>query len=340
MNPRTVDSQTLEYVTVLANFLRQQSVNLSPWLARAGLTEEQLAAPDQHFIRVPQLKRLVEDAMYLCQRPEMGLLIGDLFSLEHHRELGRSLMQCTQAIQMLKLLQQFIALCTPLVDVKYVPDSLAPLLLFEERFSLEPTRVPLLEAIILSTKKLLDKALRGRVIVKEVHFPFPAPAHVNLASQLFRCRLHYAQTNAALVLDGSALLHKDSSVDIDTYHHLEALCAEMLARLQQQTTVKARVQKLLLATHSQGFPNLDTCAQLMCMTPRTLHRQLLAEGSHFQALLDEVRLSLAKQHLQAHHSVEHIAQRLGYTDSANFRRFFRRLTGCSPKAWMRNGHSL
>lgn len=328
-----IDSQTLEYVTVLADFLRQQGINLSSWLARAGLTEEQLSHPEQHFIRAAQVKRLVEDALHLSQRDDIGLLMGDLFSLAHHRELGSSLMQCTLAMHMLQLLQQFIALCTPLVAVSFHAHPTSPMLIFEERFSLDPVRAPILEAVILSTKKILDKAMQGRTLVTDVHFPFTAPAYQRFAASLFRCRLHYCQAHAAFVLDSYALMQPNTPSDIRTYHYLEAQCSEMMHRLKHQNTITARVQRLLITTHSQGFPSLATCAHLLCMTPRTLHRHLCAEGSHYQTLLDEVRLSLAKHQLSAQHSVEQIALRLGYTDSANFRRFFRRMTGKSPSAW-------
>jgi len=330
----TIDSQTLEYVTVLADFLRQQGINLSSWLARAGLTEEQLTYPEQHFIRAAQVKRLVEDAMHLSQREDIGLLMGDLFSLAHHRELGSSMMKCTQAVHMLQLLQQFISLCTPLVSVSFHPHRTSPTLIFEERFSLEPVRAPILEAVLLSTKKILDKAMQGRSLVTEVHFPCVAPAYREFAASLFRCRLHYSQPQAAFVLDSHLLMQPTNPSDINTFYHLEALCSKMMHRLKHQNTLTARVQRLLITTYSQGFPNLDTCAHLLCMTPRTLHRHLCAEGIHFQSLLDEVRLSIAQHQLLAQHSIEQIAQRLGYTDSANFRRFFRRMTGKSPSAWL------
>ena len=72
------------------------------------------------------------------------------------------------------------------------------------------------------------------------------------------------------------------------------------------------------------------------MTSRTLHRRLLAEGTSFKQVLKEVRHALALEHIRAGRlSVEEIAQVLGYSDVANFRRAFRQWEGVAPSEYLR-----
>ena len=60
-------------------------------------------------------------------------------------------------------------------------------------------------------------------------------------------------------------------------------------------------------------------------------RKLKLEGSSYQSLLDAKRKEQAIWHLQhSKDSIEIIAERLGYQDSSNFSRTFRREYGCTP----------
>ncbi|MNG28149.1 Urease operon transcriptional activator [compost metagenome] len=70
------------------------------------------------------------------------------------------------------------------------------------------------------------------------------------------------------------------------------------------------------------------------MTPRTLHRRLLDEGTTFKQILEDVRHTLAVEHLKAGQlSIQEIAYSLGYNDVANFRRAFRRWEGVPPSEY-------
>ena len=84
---------------------------------------------------------------------------------------------------------------------------------------------------------------------------------------------------------------------------------------------------------SSAFPSLNVTARLFHLTPRTLHRRLLDEGSSFKEILEQVR-HLAVEYLKAGHlSIEEIAYSLGYTDMANFRRAFKRWEAMPPSRY-------
>jgi AraC-like DNA-binding protein len=72
------------------------------------------------------------------------------------------------------------------------------------------------------------------------------------------------------------------------------------------------------------------------MSPRTLNRRLQQEGSSYRVIKGTVLESWARLHLrETQLSVEAIAAALGYQDTANFRRAFRRSEGCSPSEFRR-----
>ena len=92
----------------------------------------------------------------------------------------------------------------------------------------------------------------------------------------------------------------------------------------------------ILISHEQGYPQIEQVAAQLCMSDRTLKRQLAAEDSSYSALLEEVRHRQAVGLLsRTDLSLERIAEQLGYSDVANFNRAFRRWTGKTPGRWRR-----
>ena len=87
----------------------------------------------------------------------------------------------------------------------------------------------------------------------------------------------------------------------------------------------------LLRSCDPPLPDLGDVAFGLNVSQRTLNRRLQAENTSFRQLKSEALARWAKQYLrETDHSVEAIAQELGYKDTANFRRAFRKSEGCSP----------
>ena len=79
----------------------------------------------------------------------------------------------------------------------------------------------------------------------------------------------------------------------------------------------------------------------MHMTERTLRRKLSEEGTRYREILDDVKCQLAIRYLQSSSlKQESIANLLGYSDSRNFRRAFKRWTRKSPAAYRKRSEAL
>ena len=67
------------------------------------------------------------------------------------------------------------------------------------------------------------------------------------------------------------------------------------------------------------------------MSESTLQRRLAQEGCRYQQLLDQVRYRLAKEYLLGTTlPVAEIASLLGFSDTTNFRRSFKRWSDTTP----------
>ena len=93
-----------------------------------------------------------------------------------------------------------------------------------------------------------------------------------------------------------------------------------------------------LGWSKQGHQLVGELAEREHVSSRTLIRKLRDEGLTYQQLLDRVREDLACWWLlHSDMSVEAIADRLGYQDTSNFSRTFRRWVGMTPSEFQRLG---
>lgn len=110
---------------------------------------------------------------------------------------------------------------------------------------------------------------------------------------------------------------------IDTY----------LARLDR-SDVMLMVRKTIIELLPTGACGRERVAQAMCMSGSTLQTKLSQRETNFQAILDDTRRELACSYVQQlTRPLTEIAFQLGFSDSSNFTRAFKRWTGLSPSEY-------
>lgn len=113
----------------------------------------------------------------------------------------------------------------------------------------------------------------------------------------------------------------------------EDICRDLLNQRRSRHGCAAVVRNRLLHTPGK-LPDMETIAAELCMTSRTLRRHLVAEGTTFRDLVDEVRLILALELIEtAHMGHKEIALRLGFHDLSSFIQAFRRWKGVTPSVY-------
>ena len=104
-----------------------------------------------------------------------------------------------------------------------------------------------------------------------------------------------------------------------------------LADLYTAASTAERVRAALLETLPAGDHTMTTVAQHLATSPRTLQRQLEAEGTTFQTVLTGTREHLARHYLtHSAMTTSEIAYLLAYDDANSFYRAFRTWTGSTP----------
>lgn len=317
------------YVQALAELIRSLGADTSDWLAMSGLTMARLEQPDAS-VSLPLFAQLAFDAVGITREPALGLLLGDRMHAASHGIVGFAVSNAGTPRQAVELLARFVRLRLPLLSVSQQSADGEVEVRFHEALPLGPMRGPVLEATLLTIKRVLDAISLGSCPIIQVAFPFSAPDHAPLTRTMFGCQVIFDAPVAAMRLPEQHLDQPLRRADAAAFREAAAICQRELDRIGIGERLADRVLRLLVERQN-GFPSLAVVARMVQLTPRTLHRRLVEEGTSFRALLDEVRHRRAREHLRSGEmSVEELAFALGYNDPANFRRAFRRWEGVAP----------
>lgn len=171
----------------------------------------------------------------------------------------------------------------------------------------------------------------------EVWFAHPRPNDISAYTRLFgAARLVFDAPDYAIVFDSSMLLRPNVRAEPPLYRILMAYGERLLEDLPKSESLSERVRRAIVETMPDGTVSAERVAAMLCMSRRTLSRQLGAEDTSFRALLEDVRQRFAKHYLEStNHGASDIAFLLGFSQSAAFVRAFRRWTGFAPGEYRR-----
>ena len=114
------------------------------------------------------------------------------------------------------------------------------------------------------------------------------------------------------------------------FYNTEAEVDIFLEKLDKADLVN-RVRSLIISELASGTISKNGIADQLHMSPRSLQLKLAAKGTTFQDTLDKTRQTLAQGYMtQSSLTITEIAYLLGFADSSNFTRAFKRWTGQPP----------
>lgn len=161
----------------------------------------------------------------------------------------------------------------------------------------------------------------------EVHCEGAPPPHAQRLTALALRRVRWAQASMAIVVPRSVL-----PLSLPAVRESSPQVEEPLPDPEFVGSVRQTVGSLL----RMGAPLLPAAADAAGMSVRSFQRRLATVGLCFGALVQECRFEAACQLLREPGAkVVAVSAELGYTDSANFTRAFRRWAGVPPQEFQR-----
>lgn len=319
----------VQYVRHIAAQLEQLGVPLDEWFALSGLDTGSIHRAD-FVLDIPTFRSLSLDAVRLSGEPGLGLLVGERLGVEAHGALGYAAMNSRSIREVLDIMQRYLRLRIALVGLEVTEVRGEVRVVFVELLPLGDIRSLVLEAVVCTIQNVLRDVSTGVCVPEAVVFPFADRGYRTMAERLLHCPVRYDASWTGFVLPPRMLDLPLKMSDPRAFRLAEQLCRDELLTLEESRSWVARVQRVILETRV-GMPSLEETARRLHVTPRTLHRRLVAEGTAFRKLVDARRhKSAALQLTEGDASIEEVAYILGYSDPANFRRAFRRWEGMPP----------
>jgi AraC-like DNA-binding protein len=169
---------------------------------------------------------------------------------------------------------------------------------------------------------------------REVCFRHPRPESTAEHERIFRAPVRFGRATNVLSFDRAVLDLPLTKADPGLCDILDRQARELLAKMPRPDHFAERVREAIREALSGGDPRLETVAQRLGLSARTLQRKLREEGASHQDLLDEVRCDLSKSYLRGRElAVCEVAYLLGFSEPSAFHRAFRRWTGTTPRAF-------
>ena len=176
----------------------------------------------------------------------------------------------------------------------------------------------------------------SRIPLQGARFPFAAPPHADAYDLLFPGPLQFNAPQAELRFDARYLtlpLRRDEkSLQVMLQRALPLTVLQYRGyRGDRRDRLLAQQVRQALANPAVTSHTANSLADTLNLSPRSLHRQLQAEGVSLQQLKDEVRSDKARDLLlRTTKPIKQVAAAAGFRNEKSFSRAFHGWTGVSP----------
>lgn len=301
--------------------------------ARFGITREELDS-DEALISITANDLVLDAAAAELDCPDFGLRLAQEQDLSILGPLAMGIEASATAAEALAFVSRYIFVHSPALRITVEDDprgrrEVAALTyrkdLHESPYS--PQAIELGLGLFHRVTAFLLGSLETLVSVEIPHAP---QSPIRRYTEFFGCDVAFGRPTAALRVQRRFLDQSISSAD----EALRLIAAEYLATsyADPDRRVSTHVRRALAATLGGPPPDIGAVARLLAVHPRTLQRQLAAEGTSFGAILDEVRRDAAYRYLTTTRlPLNQVAMLLGFTEQSTLTHAVRRWYRLCPR---------
>ncbi len=186
------------------------------------------------------------------------------------------------------------------------------------------------------THRVLRGLLPERWRPIAVYFAHRAPAEVSTHCRLFGPVVEFDREFNGIVFFAADL--DTPNVMADPLLHGYARQFLETVAVGADRTIPDRVGDLIEALLPTGRCSAEEVARSLGVDRRTVQRRLAGSGLTFSAMVRAKRVQLAEQFVaNPRLSMTEISDRLGFTETSSFSRWFRGEFSCSPREWRGRG---
>lgn len=328
---------SIAIVRDIVQYVAAQGVEINRLYIAAQIDPTWLEDPDR---QVPGevLKYLWREAIIQTGDRNLGLHIGEAFDLAAIGIVGYVLLNCKTYGQVLEKLSQYTRLFSQGISIHHyvsagwvqcdfaVLGNVKNYLLDEPRHPIEST----FAAFFTATQQLTGNLLQAHA----VWFQHPCPDDYSEHEQIFQTTVQFSKSVNRILFAPTCLDWAVRSANTNLLSVFELHASAMLKAQNQAPSYSQKVMEAI-THHLQGeVPLIGAIAHNLTISVRQLQRELQAENTSYQQLLDETRKEIALSQLKNPAiSIDDVAFFLGFSEPSAFHRAFKRWTRQTPRSY-------
>jgi AraC-like DNA-binding protein len=322
-------------VLLMINVAKRKGISREQCLNGTGITDEMLVDnrieinPEQEL---KLIENLVDEQVNQSLNETLAVDIGGQYHLTTYGIFGFAI---STSLSMRSAIE---------IGVGYLPLSFAFCTIFlreEENYAylvLDADHIPekirrfVVERDLAAMVNILREVSGQNMLLEALNLRWPE-SDANLYHNIYANKPSYCESENSVAFNRLLLNTQLPNANEQNQKFLLVQCQALLQQRHGENSVALTVRNCILSRIDEGSA-MEAIASELCVSLRTLRRQLSSEGTSFRALMDEVRETLAIQLIQeTAMTMEQISIRLGYSDTANFFHAFKRWTGRTPKQY-------
>jgi len=318
---------------LLLQLVESKGVKPVTVLQGTGLTMADLESDDV-WISYRQTMQIVHNCLEATDCATLGLELGAAQDISTFGILGYAMLSCATLGEALSVGVKYQRTAQNLSDVRLDMDEKLFAISAVAPFVLDPSGYRFAIEELFAGVMAMSRIITGEELYPTViRCAYADPGYRDKYECIFRCPIHFDEPGNRMEIELSVLDLPVLQANKFNARMSEKLCEDVLQKHIGEQDLSMRIRHIILREPGK-FPDEIAVAQALAMSGRTLRRRLSDLGTSYRTLLDQVRADLAEQYLlNSQLSVEQVGLLLGYTESTNFRRAFKRWLGVAPREY-------
>lgn len=319
---------------VLRQAIDSYGINANEVMKEAGIDWHEYES-EKLRISTQLVGKLYTLALEKTGDPAFGLRLSEFVSPSSFHALGTGLLFSSTLYDFCQRFIRFYSMVstTGLVELSQTAESCC--------LSIQPV-VNVSEAktnagadcICATLQKYIRMIFKPDYCFKQIDIGWDVPdGHREKYQNLFGCKVRFNTPRTTIYFEPTDMQLPLPSANPELAQQNDNMVIEFMARMDV-VDFSDRVHTKLAELLPTGHYSRENVAKSMNMSVSAFRNRLEKEGTSYQDILEQVRGQLSKSYLQRSElSICEVAYSLGFSDSSNFSRSFKRWYGFSPKAY-------
>tara|TARA_R110001583_G_scaffold26892_8_gene96646 strand:+ start:827 stop:1879 length:1053 start_codon:yes stop_codon:yes gene_type:complete len=318
---------------ILCQTLEELELDHSAASKITGLSRNQLETPGC-LIKSDQEIAFIEATLAANTRPDLAYLVGRRYHFGVFGIWGLALICSKNLLQAFQVAQEFVELTHSFVGLELSVEGPVASIALRDHYPAGAVRNFVVERDLIVTLGIATEAAGQKLPLLSLAVAIPRPGHALEIERLVGCPVEFNALHTRARLSSDLLQIVLPQSNAVTWSACVRQCRELITRQHGGRSFTHRVQR---AIADSAFQGIQTVAHALGVPERTLRRQLQREGTSYRVLNQKTRLAMAQQFLADDIlRLDQVAERLGYSEAANFSHAFKQWCGITPGQYRRS----